>query len=299
MSWDDFDLFCQVVEHGGFTAAANALQRPKSSLSAAVARLERQLGVRLLERTTRRLRLTDAGRELHRDIEAPFRHLRDVARDTQARGERVHGTLHITSPYEFGAHYLSAPIGRLLEHHPELQIELDVDHSRINLFDRQVDVVFSMTEHSDLSPGTVARRVFTIPRGLFAAPELVIRQPPLRSLADLADWPLLPTPAEQIWHFTSPDGVPASLPLQQVRLRSANAETRLHAALGGHGVARTTASFCAPLVKQGRLQALLPEWQSTPLRIFALLPANRLMPAKVRALLQELTHQEMSMLNPG
>src|SRR5690606_36258252 len=136
--------------------------------------------------------------------------------------------------------YLSAPIGRLLARHPELQIELDVEHSRIDLFDRQVDVVFSMTEHSDLSPGTVARRVFTIPRGLFAAPELVASRPSLRTLTDLTDWPLLPTPSEQAWHFTDPDGAPVSLPLQQVRLRSANAETRLHAALGGHGVARTT-----------------------------------------------------------
>src|SRR5690242_14825731 len=100
MNWDDFDAFCQVVEHGGFTAASRVLDRPKSSLSASVARLEEQLGTRLLERTTRRLRLTDAGESLYRDISKPLSQLREVAVDAVARGERVQGTLRIAAPYE-------------------------------------------------------------------------------------------------------------------------------------------------------------------------------------------------------
>src|SRR5262249_36210381 len=72
MSWDDFDAFCRVIEHGSFTAAARAMDRPKSSLSASVNRLESQLETRLLERTTRRLRLTEAGEALYRDISKPF-----------------------------------------------------------------------------------------------------------------------------------------------------------------------------------------------------------------------------------
>ena len=86
MNWDDFDAFCQVVEHGGFTAAARALDRPKSSLSASVARLEEQLGARLLERTTRSLRLTKTGESLYRDISRPFAQLRELAVDAVAKG---------------------------------------------------------------------------------------------------------------------------------------------------------------------------------------------------------------------
>ena len=81
MNWDDFDAFCQVVDHGGFTAAARALERPKSSLSASVARLEAELGTRLLERTTRQLRLTDAGDSLYRDISRPLAQLRERPRE--------------------------------------------------------------------------------------------------------------------------------------------------------------------------------------------------------------------------
>ena len=89
MNWDDFDAFCQVVEHGGFTAAARALDRPKSSLSASVTRLEEQLGSRLLERTTRSLRLTEAGESLYRDISKPFAQLREGAVDAVAKANAV------------------------------------------------------------------------------------------------------------------------------------------------------------------------------------------------------------------
>src|SRR3954465_8550591 len=104
MNWDDFDAFCQVVDHGGFTAAARALDRPKSSLSTSVARLETELGTRLLERTTRQLRLTDAGESLRSDISRPFAQLRESAVDALAQGATVQGTLRIAAPYEFGAH---------------------------------------------------------------------------------------------------------------------------------------------------------------------------------------------------
>jgi DNA-binding transcriptional LysR family regulator len=93
MNWDDFEAFCQVVEHGGFSAAARALDRPKSSLSVSVARLEEQLGNRLLERTTRSLRLTDAGESLYREVSRPLAQLREVASDALAKGERVQATL--------------------------------------------------------------------------------------------------------------------------------------------------------------------------------------------------------------
>src|SRR5512133_1726599 len=148
MNWDDFDAFCHVVEHGGFTAAARALERPKSSLSASVARLEEQIGARLLERTTRSLRLTEAGESLYRDISRPLAQLREVALDTLAKGAQVQGTLRIAAPYEFGAHHLAAVVCRMMTEHPELKVVLDVEHSRVALFERQYDIVFTSIEHT-------------------------------------------------------------------------------------------------------------------------------------------------------
>src|SRR5688500_12194255 len=177
MNWDDFDAFCQVVDHGGFTAAARVLDKPKSSLSAAVTRLEEQLGTKLLERTTRSLRLTDAGESLYRDIARPLAQLREVAVDALAKGATVQGTLRIAAPYEFGAHHLASVACRVMTEHPQLKVNIDVEHARVALFERHYDLVFSAIEHSFAPSTVVTRRVYSLERGVFASPELMARHP--------------------------------------------------------------------------------------------------------------------------
>src|SRR5688500_10895505 len=191
MNWDDFDAFCQVVDHGGFTAAARVLDKPKSSLSAAVTRLEEQLGTKLLERTTRSLRLTDAGESLYRDISRPLAQLREVAVDAVAKGAQVQGTLRIAAPYEFGAHHLAEVACKIMLAHPRLKVHLDVEHARVALFERHYDIVFSAIEPGIAPSSVVTRRVFSLERGLFAAPELLASSAELASPEYLNALPLL------------------------------------------------------------------------------------------------------------
>src|SRR5262245_58732397 len=106
MEWRDWELFCEVVEHGGFSAAARVLGHPKSSLSAAVQRLESNLSVRLIERTTRHLRLTDAGETIFRRVQPLFAALHDTRSEALAMNSTIAGTLRIKSPYEFSAHHV-------------------------------------------------------------------------------------------------------------------------------------------------------------------------------------------------
>lgn len=108
IQWNDWEAFCSVVEQGTFTAAAAQLDCPKSRVSAAVARLETAIGAKLLERTTRRMRLTDAGGAVYRDVAPLFARLREIRQETLAREERVQGMLRIATPYEFGAQQLGA-----------------------------------------------------------------------------------------------------------------------------------------------------------------------------------------------
>jgi DNA-binding transcriptional LysR family regulator len=285
MNWDDFDAFCQVVDHGGFTAAARALDRPKSSLSASVSRLETELGTRLLERTTRQLRLTDAGDSLYRDISKPFAQLRERAVDALAQGTAVQGTLRVAAPYEFGAHHLATVACRMMKEHPQLKVHIDVEHARVALFERQCDLAFSAIEHGFAPSTVVTKRVYSLERGLFASPELAA------SLAEpghpdaLHGLPLLAGSEDQGWAFTGAQGEAVQVEVRSPRLRSGNAEVRLKAAIEGVGVARITSTFCAEALAQGKLVRLLPQWQCEPLRIYALLPGRRLVPAKVRVFL--------------
>lgn len=284
MNWDDFDAFCQVVDHGGFTAAARALDRPKSSLSTSVSRLETELGTRLLERTTRQLRLTEAGESLYRDISRPFAQLRERATEALAQGSTVQGTLRVAAPYEFGAHHLASVACRVMQEHPQLKVHLDVEHARVPLFERHYDLVFSAIEHG-FAPSTVlTRRVYSLERGLFAAPGLLAAHAPLAQPEDLQALPLLAGADDQAWAFTDAGGREEQVEVRNPRLRSGNAGVRLQAAIAGIGVARITSTFCAQAVAEGRLVAVLPRWRCEPLKIYALLP-GKMVPAKVRVFL--------------
>lgn len=288
MDWDDYDIFCHVIDHGSFTAAAQALGRPKSSVSAAVTRLEGSLGVRLIERTTRRLRLTEAGESLHREMSPVFDHLRDVVGDAVAKGGSVSGTLRIAAPYEFGAHHLGAVACAMLAGYPSLEIDIDVEHASVNLFDERYDIVFTMADKELPSTSAIARRMFSLERGLFASPDFLERSPAPATPDALAEWPLLAASSDIEWTFTDAAGADYTVSITSPRLRSSNAGIRLQAALGGLGVARITATYCEPSVRAGRLRQLLPDFVCAPLRVYALLPARRLMPAKVRVFLDTL-----------
>jgi DNA-binding transcriptional LysR family regulator len=291
MNWDDFDAFCQVVDHGGFSAAARALDRPKSSLSASVNRLEERLGTRQLERTTRSLRLTEDGDHLYREMSRPLAQLRELAVEALAKGGQVQGTLRVAAPYEFGAHHLASVACRVMAAHPQLKVHVDVEHARVALFERHCDVVFSAIEHS-FAPSTVTvKRVYSLERGVFASPDLVARHPGLASPEDLNELPLLAGAEDTSWSFASADGTAHDIEIRNPRLRSGNAGVRLEAAVRGLGVARITATFCAPAVAAGKLVQLLPQWECAPLRIYALLPGRKLVPAKVRVFLDALEEE--------
>lgn len=293
MNWDDFDAFCQVVDHGGFTAAARAIDRPKSSLSASVTRLESLLGSRLLERTTRRLRLTESGESLYREVSKPVAQLREFAADAITKSAQVQGTLRIAAPYEFGMHHLASVACAVMERHPKLKVDLEVEHARVPLFERQYDIVFSALEHSFAPATVVTRRVYSLERGIFASPELMSRHAEFAAPGDLNGLPLLVGSDDAHWDFKGPAGG-VEVEVRNPRMRSGNAGVRLEAAKAGLGVIRVTATFCAAAVARGQLVRLLTDWECAPLRIYALLPGRRLVPSKVRVFLDELEAQSQA-----
>src|ERR1043165_1704291 len=221
MDWNDVEAFCQVIERGGFTAAAKAMGRPKSSVSASISRLEAELGTRLLQRTTRRVRPTEAGESLYQDAGAVFERLRELRADAMARGKAVAGTLRVAASYEFGAHHLGAVACSMLARSPDLRIDIDVEHQRIDPLDRRYDIVFSTFDEDLPDSGRVARRIFALPRGLFAAPAFLERRPPLRQPQDLAEVPAIANAFDAEWTFTDAEKGEIKVPVRP-RMRSPN-----------------------------------------------------------------------------
>jgi DNA-binding transcriptional LysR family regulator len=291
MEWRDWELFCEVVEHGGFSAAARVIGHPKSSLSAAVQRLESQLDLRLIERTTRHLRLTDAGETIYRRVRPLFTALHDVSSEAQAMSSAIAGTLRIKSPYEFGAHHAGPVACELMGRYPELSIKIDVEHEIVNPVAENYDLVFAMLEAPLPAAATVIKRMFSLERGLYASPALLERLGEPRTVEDLARFPVLAGANDAAWALTTPGGTVEHLAVDKARLTSSNAHIRLQAALAGHGVLRVTASYTGTAVAAGLLRRVLPDHICEPLNVHALLPARQFVPAKVRCFLEALEAQ--------
>jgi DNA-binding transcriptional LysR family regulator len=253
-----------------------------------VQRLETHLGLRLIERTTRHLRLTDAGDTIFRRVQPLFIALHETKSEALAMSTAVAGTLRIKSPYEFGAHHAGPVACELMERFPELTIRIDVEHEIVNPVAENYDIVFAMLEAPLPSAGIVIRRVFSLERGLFAAPSLLERCGEPRTLADLARLPLLAGPTDTAWAIAPTGGKVEHVPVDHARLVSSNAHIRLQAATAGYGVLRVTASFTRAAVEAGSLKRLLPDHICEPLSVHALLPARQFVPAKVRAFLDAL-----------
>lgn len=284
---DDFDAFCHVVDDGGFTAAANALDWPKSRVSAAVQRLERGLECRLLERTTRRVRSTAEGENLYGKAAPLFQRLRDLQAEIAAFTETVGGRLRVSAPYEFASHHLGAVACQMLERYPQLEIDIDVHYDPVDLVDQRYDVVFTAIEDALPDSSLVARRIFHLQRGLFAAPDFVARH----GRPVTPDCPAtLPVIASQDERGVLPttSGAALSSANLQPRMRSPNAALRLQAAMAGIGVARITATYCERAALDGRLQRLLPDHVCDPRPTVCLAARVRPASARVRVFLQTL-----------
>lgn len=298
MSFDDLNIFRQVAADGSFTKAASNIGRPKSSVSTAVSRLEARLGIRLLERSTRRIRLTDAGMHLYNDSSEHMDALHDLMLSVQTQGRSISGVLRLASPYEFGAHHLSVIAARLMDKHKGLRIVLDVKYGPVDLYDTNYDIVFSMTDQELRNSTIVMKRVIELHRGIFASHEFLRKYAEPKTPEDLTELPLLCAADERNWQFAPADGdgEPINIDVGQPRLISANADFRKRAALEGVGVFRVTSSFTQNEVESGLLKRLLPDYECQPLKIFALMPTRRLTLPRVRLFLNTLVSDKNTAL---
>ncbi|WP_159875384.1 LysR family transcriptional regulator [Aquitalea denitrificans] len=292
--WNDWHLFGCVAQLGSFSRAAERLQLPKSTVSTAISRLEQRLGLRLLERSTRRLRLTEAGFQLLTEIGPLFSRLEDIADHLQGHAEApLSGTLRIASPYEFASLHLSPVLCDIMQAHPALHIEVDVVSSLIDPLSSGYDLSFVMTSQPLPDSGQLGKRLYTLQQGLFAAPALLQQRGRPQHPAELADWPLLGAATALPWQFRHADGRHYQL-TQPLLLQSANAGLRLQAAIAGRGICLVSRNFAAAQAAM-LLEQILPDWQLPPLKAYALIPNRSLLPTKTRLLLDGLEQRFASL----
>ncbi len=207
MDLNDVALFARVVESGSFTAAAASLGLPKSSVSRGVARLEAALGVRLLHRTTRRLRLSDAGRVYLDRASVALSGLDEARALVTDLGTEVRGTVRVTAAVDVGVRLLPPIVARFVALHPRVRVELSLTGRVVDLVEEGFDLAIRAGKLADSS--LVARKLGVSRLGLFASTAYLGRRGAPRAVADLAahDCVLFRTKGGRAtWRLEGPEG---------------------------------------------------------------------------------------------
>lgn len=285
---NDLYFFVQVVDHGGFAPAGRVLDVPKSKLSRRMQALEDRLGVRLLNRSSRRFSLTEVGREYYERCVAML--VEAEAADqviAQLRSE-PRGVVRVSCPVALLGFQFGALFARFMTDHTGVEIHLEATNRRVDLmaegFDVAIRVRFPPLEQSDL----VMRKLDTSTQCLVASPALVPHR--LRSPADLSGLPSLdlgPARRDHQWRLEGPEGRTAALP-HHPRLVTDDMAALRQAALAGVGVVQLPTMMVWQDIKEGRLIRALPDWRPAAGIVHAVFPSRRGLLPSVRALLDYL-----------
>ncbi|MDR6677776.1 LysR family transcriptional regulator [Pseudomonas oryzihabitans] len=289
------EAFVRIVELGSLTAAAERLELSRSALTKHLAALERHYGTRLLQRTTRTLSLTEAGRTLYEGIVPLLGDLDALEQRLQEGHERPRGRLRVSAPLTFGVRHLAPLVSSFLQEYPDVSIDLELSDRQVRLVEEGFDLAVRIGELSDSS--LVAQPLGAVELFVCAAPAYL----------QLHGRPEHPSELRQhrclLYSYAS-DGddweFQRGTERMQVKvggpLRANNGSVLHRAALDGHGIIRQPDFLVGEDIASGRLARLFATWHTQAIAIHAVYPHRRLVPAKVRVFIAWL---QRHLVTPG
>ncbi|GGY28269.1 LysR family transcriptional regulator [Paludibacterium paludis] len=272
------EVFVRVVESGSFVRAAERLGMSTTAVSRQLADLEAQLGARLLQRTTRRLHLTDAGRGYHARCAQILADVEEADASVRTDTLRPRGVLRLSAPVSFGLKHLTALLPAYLAAYPEVTLDVDMSDRQVDLVEEGFDVALRIAMR--LPPTLVARRIAAIHVVPCASPAYLAREGEPARPEDLARHRcLVYTHAAEpgIWTFGDEARVSVDGPL-----KSNNGDLLRAAALAGEGIICEPSFLLGDDLAAGRLMPLLRGEPTPPLALYAVYPSRRHLSAKVR-----------------
>lgn len=284
----DLLLFARIVESGSFSKAALRVGLPKSTVSRRLALLEAKLGERLMQRTTRKLVLTEFGASL-------LEHARKVVEEVEAAGALVQhrqaepsGLLRISMPGDSANFSMGKLLAAFMARYPAISLELDLSPRRVDLLGENFDLAIRMGDLPD-DASLAARRIAFSTLALYASPAYTSLRGLPEHPDDLQRHDLLSLPRRaNLSHWTLLRGKTRWEKELPARLIANSPELLVRMACTGAGIAASTDQFAQPYLQTGELVRVLPEWSFPPISGWAVFPGRRLMPAKTRAFLDML-----------
>ncbi|WP_421863505.1 LysR family transcriptional regulator [Parvibaculum sp.] len=278
-----YAVFAKVAETGGFTAAAEVLGLSKSMVSRHVSTLEDQLGVRLLNRTTRRISLTEAGTVVFERAQRIVSEAQEAAEEATCVEGAVRGLLRINAPMTFGIRQLGAVMPEFLARYPELNVDLVLNDRRVDLIEEGFDVSLRISALTDSS--LIARQLAPVERYIVGAPSYFEKHGVPKRPADLAGhdfilYTLLARPNQL--EMENAQGEKEQTELKG-RFLCNNADAMLDMMLAGTGLTFSPDFIAHEYLKSGALVRVLQDWAVPALTLHAIYPHSRHLAAKVRA----------------
>ncbi len=271
-----------VVETGSFTAASERLGISKALVSKYVGEVERQLDIRLFNRTTRQLALTDAGRSYYEQSVHLLEQFSAMVDNVTGEQTSPRGILRISAPVTFGEIQLSAILPKFQALYPNLRIELVLTNSAIDMLEEGIDVRIRIGGVDDSN--MIARQLKVFPLVLCASPEYIERGGLPASPEQLADHPCIIDSNFRIgkqWPLISPKGEPQTINVNsKVAVNSPQAVKEI--AIAGGGIAMVPAFIVEEAIEDGRLIPVLPEYTTLEFGLFAIYPHRKYVAKKVR-----------------
>lgn len=280
--WSAMQSFARVVESGSFVAAAERLGTSTSSLSRQIAELEQHLGARLLNRTTRRLSLTESGQAFYERAVALLSDLAEAEAIVGQSAVAPRGTLRMTCSYGMAQRRVVPAIAAFAEQYPDVKFDLVVSNRAVDLIDEGFDLAIRVGRVG--SDQLVARRLGSMQLMACASPAYLQRHGMPQAPHDLARHNVLTyaySPTPRSWRFTDSAGTTHDVRVAG-NLHANSGETLVAAAIAGMGIVCEPDFVLADAVADGRLQPILSGFKATQSDIWALYPSRRHLSLKVR-----------------
>jgi DNA-binding transcriptional LysR family regulator len=279
----DIAVFVRVVERGSFTLAAEDLELSRAVVSKYLSRLEERLGARLLNRTTRRLSLTEAGAALFEASRGAIERIEEAEAAVAQLQSEPRGRLRVSAPMSFGILHLGPALAEFARRHPRVTLDVRLDDRYVNLVEEGVDVAVRI---GNLTDSSLVARKLAITRALVcASPAYLAEHGEPEAPEDLAShncliYSYLST--ANVWRFIAPDGreIPVAV---NGTFRINNGIVLGEAAVAGHGILVSPSFYVAELLRSGRLKRILERYRLRELGIHAVYPQRGHVPPKVRA----------------
>ncbi len=275
--------FARVVALGSYAEAARSLGLTRSAVSKGVMELERILGARLLDRTTRKVSPTEAGRGYYERSVDILASIEEAELQVSRLHDEPRGVLRINAPMSFGALHLGRAVADFMSAYPDLKVELTLNDRFVDPIEEGVDVTVRIAVLEDSS--LIARKLAPARRVLVASPGYLERHGEPRAPADLVSHRCLGyghTTTLQRWVLTREEER-LSVPIASC-LCSNNGDVLRTAAVAGHGITMLPTFLVGPDIRAGRLAVVMPDFPPTGLGIYALYAPNRYLAAKTRVL---------------